>query len=61
MTLSFALFVALLLGLIVFLFIRAGKRREKGNGASDGGFTYDSDNHCSDAGDCGGGDGGGGD
>ncbi|BCB27250.1 hypothetical protein SKTS_21360 [Sulfurimicrobium lacus] len=66
MSLSFILFVAALGGLIVFLFIRAGKYRGKDSGGGDTsgtGFSFDSDSHCGDSGggDCGGDGGGGGD
>ena len=66
MSLSFILFVAALAGLIVFLYIRAGKQRGKNSGGGDtggAGFNFDSDSHCGDSGsgDCGGDGGGGGD
>jgi hypothetical protein len=67
MSLSFILFVAALAGLLLILFIRAGKQRGKngsdGGDTSGGGFDFHSDSHCGDSGsgDCGGDGGGGGD
>jgi hypothetical protein len=67
MSLSFILFLLILAGLIVFLYIRAGKQRGKranntDGGDTAGGFNFDSGSHCGDSGSGGcGGDGGGGD
>ncbi len=68
MSLSFLLFVAALAGLIVFLYLRVGKKkRGKDSGRNDTGgggdsVDFDSGSQCGDSssGGCGGGDGGGG-